>query len=76
MNQVTIIGCDLHAQNMLLKIAVGTDQPEQMSFRNDVLGRPVTSLPFLAALPKLRGEAAQLARLAWYAAPSSSRRPL
>jgi len=39
MNQVTIIGCDLHEQDMLLKIAVGTDQPEQKSFRNDVLGR-------------------------------------
>jgi transposase len=39
MSQDTIIGCDLHDRNMLLKIAVGTDQPEEKSFPNDGPGR-------------------------------------
>lgn len=39
MSQVTIIGCDLHDRSMLLKIAVGMEEPVQRSFVNDEVGR-------------------------------------
>ena len=32
MSKVIMIGCDLHDRNMLLKVAVGTAQPEQLSY--------------------------------------------
>lgn len=39
MNQVIMIGCDLHDKMMLLKIAVGRGEPETRSVRNTRAGR-------------------------------------
>jgi transposase len=39
MTQVTIVGCDLHDRSMLLKFALGKEEPQQKSFRNDQPGR-------------------------------------
>jgi transposase len=39
MDQCIMIGCDLHDENMLLKVAVDRGAPEQRSFRNDRRGR-------------------------------------
>src|SRR5688500_15499706 len=39
MCQVIMVGCDLHDQTMLLKIAVGRSAPETMSIRNTAKGR-------------------------------------
>ncbi len=39
MSEVTIVGCDLHDRNMLLKFAVSRDEPRQKSYRNDRTGR-------------------------------------
>lgn len=39
MSEVTTVGCDLHDRNMLLKFAVGKNEPQQKSFRNDRTGR-------------------------------------
>ena len=39
MCQVIMIGCDLHDQTMLLKIATGRDEPETLSVRNTAAGR-------------------------------------
>ena len=39
MTQVTIIGCDLHDRSMLLKIALGADDPHEKSFSNNSKGR-------------------------------------
>jgi transposase len=39
MNQVIIVGCDLHDRSLLLKAARGMDAPQQKSFLNDCDGR-------------------------------------
>ena len=39
MSKVTMIGCDLHDRSMLLRYAVGTGQPQQLSYDNDASGR-------------------------------------
>jgi transposase len=39
MRNVIMIGCDLHDRTMLLKYAVGTDDPQQLSYDNDAAGR-------------------------------------
>lgn len=39
MSEVTMIGCDLHDRSMLLRYAVGTSEPQQMSFPNEPAGR-------------------------------------
>ena len=39
MCQVIMIGCDLHDQTMLLKIALGRGEPEMLSVRNTAAGR-------------------------------------
>ena len=38
-SQVTIVGCDLHQRSLLLKVALGMNQPQQKSFANDSVGR-------------------------------------
>src|ERR1035438_3242220 len=39
MSKVIMIGCDLHEDSMLLKIAVGTETPETRSVKNSSRGR-------------------------------------
>ena len=39
MSKVIMIGCDLHDQSILLRYAVGTEQPQQLTYPNDVAGR-------------------------------------
>lgn len=39
MSKVIMIGCDLHDRSMLLKVAVDTNPPQQLSYENDVAGR-------------------------------------
>jgi transposase len=39
MNQVIIVGCDLHDRSLLLKAACGMEAPHQKSFLNDCQGR-------------------------------------
>jgi transposase len=39
MTQVIMIGCDLHDRTMLLRYAVGTSTPQQLSYPNDAAGR-------------------------------------
>jgi transposase len=39
MRKVTMIGCDLHDESMLLKIAEGRDTPQTRSFKNTPRGR-------------------------------------
>ena len=39
MSKIIMIGCDLHDRFMLLRYAVGTDQPQQFSYPNDAAGR-------------------------------------
>lgn len=39
MSKVIMIGCDLHDRSMLLRYAVGTEQPQQLTYPNDVAGR-------------------------------------
>jgi len=39
MNQVIIVGCDLHDRSMLLRYAVASEKPLQRSFANDPEGR-------------------------------------
>ena len=39
MSKVIMIGCDLHDRSMLLRYAVGTGQPQQLSYDNDARGR-------------------------------------
>lgn len=39
MSEVTIVGCDLHDRSMLLKFAVGKNNPREKSFLNDFEGR-------------------------------------
>lgn len=39
MDKTIMIGCDLHEQNMLLKIAVGRGEPETRLWRNTRAGR-------------------------------------
>ncbi len=39
MNEVTIVGCDLHDRSMLLKVALGKSEAHEKSFVNDVDGR-------------------------------------
>ena len=39
MSEVTIVGCDLHDRNCLLKYAVGKNDSRERSFRNDYEGR-------------------------------------
>ena len=41
MNQVTIVGCDLHDRSMLLRYAVANQKPLQKSFASDAEGRVV-----------------------------------
>jgi len=48
MNQVIIVGCDLHDRSLLLKAACGMDAPQQKSFLNDCDGRQAM-LDFLLA---------------------------
>lgn len=51
MSQVTMIGCDLHDRNMLLKVAVGRGKPRELEFFNDAKGRRkmITALKKTAA---------------------------
>jgi transposase len=51
MSQITMIGCDLHDRNMLLKVAVGRGKPIQLEIRNDSKGRckMITSLKKIAS---------------------------
>ena len=49
MNQVIIVGCDLHDRSLLLKAACGMDAPQQKSFLNDCDGRQAM-LDYLLAL--------------------------
>jgi transposase len=39
MSKVIMVGCDLHDRSMLLRYAVDTGQPQQLSFDNDAAGR-------------------------------------
>ena len=39
MSQVIMFGCDLHDRNMLLRYAVGRNEPQQLSYDNDAGGR-------------------------------------
>lgn len=39
MCKIIMIGCDLHDRSMLIRLAVGKGEPEQLSFDNDVRGR-------------------------------------
>ena len=39
MNQVIIVGCDLHDRNMVLRFAAGKGEPLERSFHNDEQGR-------------------------------------
>jgi transposase len=39
MSQVTIVGCDLHDRSMLLRVALGSKEPHEKSFANDIDGR-------------------------------------
>ncbi len=39
MSKVIMIGCDLHERSMLLRYAVGTEEPQQLSYPNDAGGR-------------------------------------
>ena len=39
MSKVIMVGCDLHDRNMLLKVAVGTSDPQQFSYENNKAGR-------------------------------------
>jgi transposase len=39
MNQITIVGCDLHDRNMLLKLALGMNPSHEKRFLNDQDGR-------------------------------------
>ncbi len=39
MSKVIMIGCDLHDRSMLLKVAVDTGSPQQLSYENDAAGR-------------------------------------
>jgi transposase len=39
MNKVTIVGTDLHDRNMLLRLAAGTGDSHEKSFKNDAEGR-------------------------------------
>lgn len=39
MSKVIMIGCDLHDRNMLIRFAVGTEEPQQQSYPNDAAGR-------------------------------------
>lgn len=50
MSKVIMVGCDLHDRSMLLRYAVGTAEPQQLSFENDRRGRErlVSSLQQLA----------------------------
>lgn len=49
MNQVIIVGCDLHDWSLLLKAACGMGTPQQKSFLNDCDGRQAM-LDYLLAL--------------------------
>ena len=52
MSKTTMIGCDLHDRNMLLKVAVGRSKPSQMEFRNNAEGR----CRMITALKKIASE--------------------
>jgi len=39
MSQFIMVGCDLHDRTMLLRYAIDTAEPQQLSFENNVLGR-------------------------------------
>lgn len=39
MSKVIMIGCDLHDRSMLLRYAVDTGEPQQLSYKNDLRGR-------------------------------------
>ncbi len=39
MSKVIMVGCDLHDRSMFLKYAVGTQEPLQATYVNDVKGR-------------------------------------
>ncbi|MEM6468870.1 MAG: hypothetical protein AAF802_04825, partial [Planctomycetota bacterium] len=39
MAQVIMIGCDLHDRTMLLRYAVGTAEPQQLTYPNDRAGK-------------------------------------
>tara|TARA_R110000744_G_scaffold186740_1_gene306140 strand:+ start:96 stop:1280 length:1185 start_codon:yes stop_codon:yes gene_type:complete len=39
MSNIIMIGCDLHDRSMLLRYAVGTSEPQQLSYENDASGR-------------------------------------
>lgn len=39
MSNIIMIGCDLHDRTMLLRYAVGTNEPQQLSYDNDASGR-------------------------------------
>jgi transposase len=41
MSKVIMVGCDLHDRSLLIRFAVGEREPQQASFSNDALGRPL-----------------------------------
>lgn len=54
MCQVTIVAADLHDRNMILDVAIGTEEPRQRSFVNDPQGREAM-IEFLFAFARRRG---------------------
>ncbi len=53
-SEVTIVGCDLHDRNMLLKVALGKESSVERSFLNDPEGRERMML-YLIDFAKKRG---------------------
>ena len=39
MSKVIMAGCDLHDRSMLIRYAVDSAEPQQLTFRNDVTDR-------------------------------------
>jgi transposase len=39
MSQFIMVGCDLHDRSMLIRYAVDTGEPQQLSFDNTAAGR-------------------------------------
>ncbi len=54
MENVIIVGCDLHDRSMLIRYSIGGAEPQQQSFRNDTEGR----LKMIGVLGELAGKRA------------------
>ena len=39
MSKVIMAGCDLHDRSMLIRYAVDTGEPQQLTYKNDAIGR-------------------------------------